>query len=150
MRFFISLIAVLCLASCGDDDRDNSTTEITSSINGVWKPVKYEYKGKNYPVGDCEKKGQILINTDFSGVYERYIKDDVSGNCVNPDSFSGKWNYDKLYNSLVLSYTEAGVAKTLKKDIEGLSDIELRIADSSKNLDGLPGNDEATLVFVRE
>ncbi|MDR2237784.1 MAG: lipocalin family protein [Chryseobacterium sp.] len=149
MKFILNLIILLSLASCSNDTRDNSE-EITLSVNGVWKPVQYEYKGKSYPIGDCEKKSQILINTDYSGVYESYIKDEVSGNCINPDSFSGKWNYDKLYNILTLSYTEGGVPKTLKKDIEGLSDIELRISDSSKNVDGLAGNDDAVLVYKRE
>lgn len=150
MKFLIGLIAIMGIVSCSsDDDRNNSMTEEVS-INGTWKPSRYEFKGKSYPVSTCEKKGQILINTDFSGVYERYEAGAGSEECIKPESYSGKWAYDKMYGKLILTYTEAGVSKTSQKTVEDFSATELKIADGSKNVDGIPGNDDAVLVYIKE
>lgn len=150
MKFLIGLIAIMGIVSCSsDDDRNNSMTEEVS-INGTWKPSRYEFKGKSYPVSTCEKKGQILINTDFSGVYERYEAGVGSEECIKPESYSGKWTYDKMYGKLILTYTEAGVSKTSQKTVEDFSATELKIADGSKNVDGIPGNDDAVLVYIKE
>jgi len=150
MKFLIGLIAIMGVVSCSsDDDRSNSRAEEVN-INGTWKPSRYEFKGKSYPVSTCEKKGQILINTDFSGVYERYEAGAGSGECIKPESYSGKWAYDKMYGKLTLAYTEAEVSKNLQKTVEDFSATELKIADNSKNIDGIPGNDEAVLVFRKE
>ena len=138
----------MSIASCSSDD-DRAVVNENVNINGTWKPYKYEFKGKDIMLNDCEKKGTIFINPDFSGSYERY---DVasSGNCNLFDSFGGKWTFDKMYQTLTLTYTESGVSKTLKKEIDSYSSTELRINDSSKNLDATPGNDEAVLVFRKE
>ncbi|MDR6463315.1 lipocalin family protein [Chryseobacterium sediminis] len=150
MKFLIGLIAIMGIVSCSsDDDRSNSKTEEVS-VNGTWKPSRYEFKGKNYPVSTCEKKGQILINTDFSGVYERYEAGAGAGECIKPESYSGKWAYDRMYGKLTLTYTEAGVSKTSQKTVEDFSATELKITDGSKNVDGIPGNDDAVLVYIRE
>lgn len=150
MKFLIGLIAIMGIISCSsDDNRSNSITEEVG-INGTWKPSRYEFKGKSYPVSTCEKNGQILINTDFSGVYERYEAGAGSGECIKPESYSGKWAYDKMYGKLTLTYTEAGVSKILQKTVEDFSATELKIADGSKNVDGIPGNDDAVLVYIKE
>ena len=150
MKFLIGLIAIMGIVSCSsDDDRSNSKTEEVS-VNGTWKPSRYEFKGKSYPVSTCEKKGQILINTDFSGVYERYETGAGAGECIKPESYSGKWAYDRMYGKLTLTYTEAGVSKTSQKTVEDFSATELKIVDGSKNVDGIPGNDDAVLVYIKE
>lgn len=149
MRFFLSLFIVFAVASCSNDDSRENTIIDTPDINGNWKPVRYEYKGKTYLLDECDKKGQILVNTDFSGVFERYGIS-ASGGCNLYDSFSGTWNYNNMDNSLVLTYNENGSSKTLKKQVQNISNTELSITDSSKNLDNIPGNDEAILVFAKQ
>lgn len=148
MRLFIGILLLMSIASCSSDD-DRTVVNENVSINGAWKPYKYEFKGKEIMLSDCEKKGIIFINPDFSGSYERYDASS-SGNCNLFDSFGGKWTFDKMYQTLTLTYTESGVSKTLKKEIDSYSSTELRINDSSKNLDTTPGNDEAVLVFRKE
>ncbi|PRB02008.1 hypothetical protein CQ046_13675 [Chryseobacterium sp. MYb7] len=148
MRLFIGILLLMSIASCSSDD-DRTVVNENVSINGTWKPYKYEFKGKEIMLSDCEKKGIIFINPDFSGSYERYDASS-SGNCNLFDSFGGKWTFDKMYQTLTLTYTESGVSKTLKKEIDSYSSTELRINDSSKNLDTTPGNDEAVLVFRKE
>ncbi|WP_431610707.1 lipocalin family protein [Chryseobacterium sp. 'Rf worker isolate 10'] len=148
MRLFIGILLLMSIASCSSDD-DRTVVNENVSINGTWKPYKYEFKGKEIMLSDCEKKGIIFINPDFSGSYERYDASS-SGNCNLFDSFGGKWAFDKMYQTLTLTYVESGVSKTLKKEIDSYSNTELRINDSSKNLDTTPGNDEAVLVFRKE
>ncbi|MET3035354.1 lipocalin family protein [Chryseobacterium sp. NRRL B-14859] len=150
MKFLIGLIAIMGIVSCSSDDDRNSSTIDEMSINGTWKPTRYEFKGKSYPVSTCEKKGQLLINTDFSGVYERYDTDIATGDCLKPESYTGKWTYDKMYGKLTLAYTESGISKNLQKNVEDLSSTELKIADGSKNVDGIAGNDDAILVYTKE
>lgn len=147
MRLFIGIIMLMCFASCSSDNAN--VIEENVSITGNWKPYKYEFRGKNIMLDDCQKKGQILINGDFSGVYERYGLS-TTGDCHKLDSFVGKWSYDKLYNILTLTYAESGENKTMKKEVDSYSTTELRIHDNSQNLDNVPGNDEAILVFRKE
>lgn len=135
--------------SCSNDDDHHQAVANDVSINGTWKPFKYEFRGKNIVLNDCEDKGVIMINADFSGAYDRY-ESGVSGNCNLSDSFVGKWAFDSLYNTLTITYNDAGVTKTMKKQVQSYSDTELRINDNSKNLDNTPGNDEAVLVFGKE
>lgn len=149
MKFIIGLITITSIVSCSNDDDRGTTVIETPNINGVWKPARYESKGKTYPLNDCERKGQLLVNNDLSGVYERYDTPS-SGSCNLLDSFSGKWEYDNMNKILTLTYNESGNIKTLKKEVEDFSTTELRILDNTKNLDGLPGNDEASLVFVKQ
>lgn len=149
MKFIIGLIVMMSIVSCSSDDERSTTVIVPPNINGVWKPARYESKGKTYPLNDCEKKGQLLVNNDLSGVYERYDTPS-SGGCNLLDSFSGKWEYDSMNKILTLTYSENGNTKTLKKEVEDFSTTELRIFDNNKNLDGLPGNDEASLVFVKQ
>ncbi|WP_312298530.1 lipocalin family protein [Chryseobacterium sp.] len=150
MKFLIGLIAIMGIVSCSSDD-DRSNTKVDEvSINGTWKPSRYEFKGKSYPVSTCEKKGQIHINADFSGVYDRYDTDAATGNCVKPEGYSGKWVYDRMYGKLTLTYTEAGASKTLQKSVDDFSSTELKIADATKNVDGIAGNDDAVLVYIKE
>jgi hypothetical protein len=150
MKFFITMIAITSMIiSCSDNDDREDTIIKTPKINGTWKPVRYEFKGKTYPVTQCEAKGQILINDNLSGVYEKYTSV-TSGNCNMSDSFSGNWTFDAISKALTLTYTENGLMKTLTKDLEDFSDTELKIGDSSKDLDNTPGNDEAILVFTRQ
>lgn len=148
MKYFIGILLFMGIVSCSNDD-DNNVAANEVSINGTWKPFKYEFRGKTITLNECEDKGVIMINADFSGAYDRY-EAGVSGNCNLSDSFVGKWAYDKLYNTLAITYTEAGVTKTMKKEVQSYSDTELRIRDNSKNLDNIPGNDEAVLVFRKE
>ncbi|MDR6369564.1 hypothetical protein J2795_000199 [Chryseobacterium bernardetii] len=148
MKYFIGILLLMGVASCSNDD-DNNVVTNDASINGTWRPFKYEFRGKNITLNDCEDKGVIMINADFSGAYDRY-ESSASGNCNLSDSFVGKWTYDKLYNTLTITYTDAGVTKTMKKQVQSYSDSELRINDNSKNLDNTPGNDEAVLVFRKE
>lgn len=149
MRFFVALIAMMSIVSCSDNDDRENTIIKTPKINGTWKPVRYEFKGKTYPVTQCENKGHILINDNLSGVYERYSSL-TSGSCSMIDAFSGNWTFDTMNKTLTLTYTENGLTKTLVKDLEDFSDTELRIRDSSKDLDNNPGNDEASLVFTKQ
>lgn len=150
MKFLISLIVMMSIISCSSDDSRENTEIKTPDINGVWKPYQYEYKGKTYPVSTCQQKGQISVNTDFSGVYERYDVAPSSGECNMFDSFAGKWSYDNMSGTLTLTYTEAGVVKTLKKDVDTFSDTELKISDNTRDLDNIPGNDDAVLVFIKQ
>ncbi|ANF51285.1 hypothetical protein A0O34_12515 [Chryseobacterium glaciei] len=143
MKYIIVIFLLLGMVSCSTDE-PNVIVENTS-INGNWKPYKYIFRGKDIMLNECESKGQLLINTDFSGVYERYGLSD-SGNCNTLDSFEGNWKYDNL-NTLILTYIESGATKTLTKKVNSYSDIELRINDNSKNLDNVPGNDEGILVY---
>ncbi|MCW3160139.1 lipocalin-like domain-containing protein [Chryseobacterium oryctis] len=146
---FSFIVLVLTFSSCSNDGNTQDTIIETPNISGSWKPSRYEFKGKSYAVSDCEKKGQLLVNTDFTGVYERYGIG-IDNNCNKFDSFSGKWDYDKMGKILTLTYMENGINKTLTKEIVDFSSIELKILDSSKDLDGIPGNDEATLVFIQQ
>lgn len=148
MRFFIGILLLAGMISCSNED-NNNVVEEKINITGSWKPYKYEFRGKTIMVSNCQQQGLIQINTDLSGVYERY---DVSttGNCNKFDSFVGNWSYDNLYSSLTITYTEANVVKTMKKDIDAYSMTELRMYDNSQNLDNVPGNDEAILVFRKE
>lgn len=150
MRFLLGILFLMGIVSCSNDDNDNMSVDNNVAINGTWKPYKYEFRGKTIMVSDCELQGLININTDFSGAYERYEISPTSGNCNKADSFTGKWSFDKLYNTLTLTYTESGVDKTLKKSVQSYSATELKISDNSKNLDTTPGNDEAILVFIKE
>lgn len=149
MKYFIGILLLMGFVSCSNDDDDHQAVANDVSINGTWKPFKYEFRGKNIVLNDCEDKGVIMINADFSGAYDRY-ESGVSGNCNLSDSFVGKWAFDSLYNTLTITYNDAGVTKTMKKQVQSYSDTELRINDNSKNLDNTPGNDEAVLVFGKE
>jgi len=149
MKYFIGIVFLMMAVGCTSDD-DTPVTDDNVSINGTWRPYKYEFRGKNIMLNDCEDKGVLSINTDFSGFYDRYEKSETTGECIATDSYAGKWNYDKLYSNLTLTYNESGENKIIKKQIQGFSDAELRIQDNSKNLDNVPGNDEAVLVFKRE
>lgn len=140
------IIILLFTVSCSSDDRENAATQ-EQIIIGNWKPYAYEYKGKIYIVDECEKRGQLLINNDMSGVYEKYIKS--SENCTNTASFNGQWIYDKNTLILTLTYKENGMTKTLVKQVEDFSDSELRIIDTSVDLDNNPGNDQAILTFTK-
>lgn len=148
MKYFIGIFLLMGVISCSSDN-ENSVEEVVT-VNGTWRPYKYEFRGKNIMLNDCEDKGLIVINSDFSGAYDRYESSTTSDACTLVDSFSGKWSYDKLYNVLTLEYTDGGVDKTIRKEIKTYSTTELRIRDNSKNLDNQPGNDEAVLVFKRE
>jgi len=151
MKNLISLfILIFIVTSCSNDDSRGDSVIETPNVIGTWKPVRYEYKGKGYILNECEKKGQIHINNNFSGVYERYGIASSGTDCNLYDSFSGSWSYDNMNKILTLTYTENGTVKTLKKVIENFSDTELKITDSSKDLDNIPGNDEAALVFIRQ
>ena len=55
-----------------------------------------------------------------------------SGNCNLLILLEEKWAFDKMYQTLTLTYTEAGVSKTMKKEIDSYSNTELRINDNSK------------------
>lgn len=145
MRFFIGILLLVGIVSCSSDN-DNNVVEENISIDGSWKPYKYEFRGKTIMVGDCQQQGLIQINPDLSGVYERYDTS-TSGGCNKFDSFVGKWKYDKLYNTLTITYIESDTQKTMIKNVESYSATELRIHDNSQNLDNVPGNDEAILVF---
>ncbi|UKB83313.1 lipocalin family protein [Chryseobacterium sp. MEBOG06] len=149
MKFFIGILFLLSFASCSSDDNSDVFNE-EIKINGSWKPYKYEFRGKDIMVNDCTRRGQLFINANFSGLYERYDMVESSGNCNKVDSFTGSWSFDKLYSTLTLSYMEAGVSKIMKKEIDSYSDTELRLYDNSQNLDNVPGNDEAILVFRKE
>ncbi|HBV15079.1 lipocalin family protein [Chryseobacterium carnipullorum] len=151
MKFFIGIFLFMTVISCSsnddnDNDNDNNTVE-SVRINGNWKPYKYEFRGKSITLNDCDKKGEISINSDFSGTYERYELSPL-GVCNHIDSYGGKWSYDN--SSLTITYNEAGTAKTLKKTVQSFTDVELRVLDNSKDLDDTPGNDQATLVFVKQ
>ncbi|NIF03997.1 lipocalin family protein [Chryseobacterium sp. Tr-659] len=148
MKYLIGIALLMGIISCSNND-DNPVVVDNASINGAWRPFKYEFRGKSIVLNDCEDKGTLLINADFSGAYDRY-ETAASGNCNLSDSFVGKWNYDNLYNVLTLTYTEDGATKTMKKEVQSYSNTELRIHDSSKNLDNVPGNDDAILVFRKE
>ncbi|MFC3159369.1 Lipocalin-like domain-containing protein [Chryseobacterium arachidis] len=151
MRLFINLFILMAtVISCSNDDNREDTIIETPNLNGTWKPVRYEYKGKTYPLSECEKKGQILVNTNSSGVYERYGASSSGTDCNLYDSFSGSWNYDAMNRTLTLSYNENGTPKTLQKQIEDFSSTELKVTDTSKDLDNVPGNDEASLVFAKQ
>lgn len=139
-------VAVSC---SGNDDVENTVIQ-KPNLTGTWKPQRYEYKGKTYPLSQCEKQGQILINVNLSGVYEKYGAASSGENCNLLDSFLGVWSYDEFTKDLVLTYNESGAVKTLKKEIVDFSENELKITDTSKNLDNIPGNDEASLVFVKQ
>lgn len=147
MKFFFGICLFMTVISCsGNDDNENTPVE-SVSINGSWKPYKYEFRGKSILLNDCDKKGEISINSDFSGTYERYALSST-GSCDHIDSFGGKWSYDN--SSLTITYNEAGTIKTLKKTVQSFTNVELRISDNSKDLDDTPGNDMATLVFVKQ
>lgn len=147
MKFKLSFIIILLFVlSCSSDDRENSNDQ-EQSITGNWSPYSYEYKGKIYVVDECEKKGQLLINNDMSGIYEKHIKS--SENCTNVASFNGQWAFDRNTLILTLTYKENGITKTLIKQVENFSDSELRIIDTSVDLDNIPGNDEAILKFTK-
>jgi hypothetical protein len=151
MKNLISLfILIFITASCSNDESRENTVIETPNVVGTWKPVRYEYKGKVYILDECEKKGQININDNFSGVYERYGIASSGTDCNLYDSFSGNWGYDNINKTLTLTYTENGIVKTLKKIVESFSNTELKIVDSSKDLDNIPGNDEAALIFIRQ
>lgn len=149
MKIFYIFVMMCLFLSCSNDENRGTTIMETPKINANWKPSNYEYKGKIYNLNDCDKKGQLLINTDFSGVYENFEKSSASSACITLESYSGKWSYDNLTRVLTLTYNEAGAPKTLKKEIESFSDSELRIIDNTKNLDGIPGNDEALLIYIK-
>ncbi|QBJ86669.1 hypothetical protein DDI74_10525 [Chryseobacterium gleum] len=149
MRSFIGIVLLMSIASCSSDD-DHAVVNENVNISGNWKPYKYEFRGKEVMLSDCEKKGVIFINPDFSGSYERYDVSSSSGSCNLFDSFGGKWVFDKMYQTLTLTYTESGVSKTMKKEVDSYSSTELRINDNSKNLDNMPGNDDAVLVYIKE
>ncbi|WP_347219787.1 lipocalin family protein [Chryseobacterium sp.] len=144
MKYLIGILLLAGMVSCSSDD-DNTPVMNNTNIAGSWKPSNYEFRGKTIALNDCEGKGQLVINADYSGNYGRYEK--AGDNCNLIDSYSGKWSYDKLYNVLVLTYEEGNETKTLKKDVESYSETELRIWDESKNLDSSPGNDKAILIF---
>lgn len=148
MKYFIGVLLLMGIVSCSNDD-DNNVVVDNVKINGTWRPVKYEFRGKVIALNNCEDKGQLLINADYSGAYDRY-ESATSDNCNLVDSFVGKWDYDKLYNVLTLTYMDAGNTKTMKKEVDSYSETELRIRDNSKNLDNVPGNDSAILVFRKE
>ncbi|WP_170872107.1 lipocalin family protein [Chryseobacterium sp. RU33C] len=133
--------------SCSSNTDDNTIIEDSVNITGNWKPYKYEFRGKTILLNECEKKGQISINTDFSGVYENYNIVD-SGNCGLIESYTGKWSFEN--SNLTLTYSDGGNVKTFKKTVQSFDNFELRISDNSKDLDDTSGNDNAILVFVKE
>ncbi|SEM16554.1 Lipocalin-like domain-containing protein [Chryseobacterium taichungense] len=151
MKLLSKIIIIMVVAiSCSGNDAVEDTIIEKPNLTGTWKPQRYEYKGKTYPLTECERKGQIVVNASLSGIYERYGVSASTGNCNLDDSFAGKWVYDEVTKDLTLTYNENGTAQTLKKEILDFSDNELKILDASKDLDNVPGNDEASLVFVKQ
>ncbi|UKB80375.1 lipocalin family protein [Chryseobacterium sp. MEBOG07] len=130
MKLFIGILLFISIASCSSDD-DRTVVNENVSINGSWKPYKYEFRGKNIALNDCEDKGVIMINADFSGAYDRY-EAGISGNCTLSDSFVGKWTYDSLYNTLTITYTEAGITKTMKKKYSHILILSLGFGTTAK------------------
>lgn len=71
MKFLIGLIAIMGIVSCSSDD-DRSNTKVDEvSINGTWKPSRYEFKGKaiRYPLAK-RKDRYILIQ-----IFPEFMKD---------------------------------------------------------------------------
>lgn len=147
MKNIFYTVLILFFISCRDEPNHQNTTALedyNKQIQGTWTPSYYEYKGKIYPVNDCQKSGRILVSSDMSGTYEVY---DMNGSCQNLNNYIGIWSYGT--NGLSITYTENGVSKIKNLPFNTISDSELKLYDNSKNLDGLGGLDEAILVYIK-
>lgn len=140
--FVFSLFIFFFLSSCNRDESPK-TTPNTMNYVGVWKPSHYELKGKTYSLTDCQKKGVINIQTTMAGSYESY--ETISSNCSNVESFAGTWQTSS--SELKLNYSEAGVTHTKILNVNTLSTSQLKVDDNTHNIDGIPGNDEAVIVY---
>lgn len=45
MKYFIGILLLMGVASCSSDD-DTHVVANNVSINGTWRPFKYEFRGK--------------------------------------------------------------------------------------------------------
>lgn len=148
MNKYLVLPILVALASCDKDDESTSSKPL--EINGTYKIHHYEYKSKNYNVVGCDVGDKILINADKTGVFENSELNDATQACYLLESLAGNWEIKSQEGVLNLKYNKNGVQQTRTFTISGISDTEIRIENSSKNIDGIPGNDDVIEVWTKQ
>lgn len=143
-KIIIVLFAFIFIGCRSDDNKPQNTTV---SIVGSWKPVRYEFHGKTYSVTDCQKKSELLVNSNMTGYYDSYYYTTM---CEHTASYTGSWHFDQNNEILSISYIDNGVTKTKTFTVSNVSSTELSLLDNSHDIDGIAGNDNAELVFKKQ
>lgn len=150
MKKILYLVCVLLLVSaCKDNDREN---EVSQPINlvGTWKIDHYEFKGKKYDVTSCDKEDAIVIQASNAGSYKKSEWSSSINACDYIENYVGTWFFAPLESKLVLTYKENTVDKTKTINLSEYSSQQLKIDNNTKNIDGIPGNDAAVEVWVKQ
>ncbi|WP_313215048.1 hypothetical protein [Soonwooa sp.] len=146
-KIFLSIAIAGLLGSCSSDREPSPSQPV--NLNGTFKLSHYEFKSKNFNISGCDINDKIVVNTDKTGVYENSEFNDATQACYNSESLSGIWNLQSQEGLLVLKYLANGVEQSKVFNLISVSDTEIRIESNSKNVDGIPGNDNAIAVWVK-
>lgn len=140
---FLFLITSVLL-SCREED-GNIKPESENLYVGNWKATAYEFKGKLFPLNSCENQTSLKINSDLSGTYDLY--EPSAGNCIHSLELTGKWV--KSTTGLNFIYQLNGSSQELNFSVESVSQFDLKINVSNKDIDGNGSVDEGVLVFIK-
>lgn len=148
LNYFAVLTLILIFSCRNESPQEPNPYDINAALKGNWKPSYYELKGKVYQVSTCQSNGLITINSTMNGSYD-VIDKDIANNCQTVFTAAGSWKVDSNTGNLILSYNENSTPKTVNLSLSTVNDTELRINDSSKNVDGTGGLDDAVLVYKK-
>lgn len=146
-KIFLSIAIGSLFVSCSNDREPSPSQPV--NLNGTFRLSHYEFKSKNYNVSGCDVNDKIVINTDKTGIYEDSEFNNATQACYNVESLAGSWNLKAQEGLLVLKYLANGVEQTKAFNVNSVSDTEIRIETNSKNVDGVPGNDNAVAVWIK-
>ncbi|WP_312322986.1 lipocalin family protein [Soonwooa sp.] len=146
-KIILSIIMGSIIISCNNDREPSPSQPV--NLKGTFKLSHYEFKSKNYNITGCDINDKIVINSDKTGVYEDSEYNDATQGCYVAENYAGTWNLQSQEGLLILKYKSNGLDQTKSFDLIGISDTEIRLEISSKNIDGNPGNDNAVAVWTK-
>lgn len=87
--FFASLVMMLGIVSCGNDDDNNSSNEIV----GTWNFQGYMVGDVSVDADECEEQSTLIFSNDGTVEVTTYTEDFDSEECVIDDETSGTWEH---------------------------------------------------------
>lgn len=143
----ITLLSVLALSSCSNDNNENSLTEnpqTQSTLANKWYLNTWKYNNASQTLNNCDKQGYIQFNSN--GTFERKDYQFVSGNCLLEGNDNGTYVYSSSNHKITLSFMDPNNGA----QTENLNNVEL---SNSKLIytwdeDG-NGIDEHKLEFIK-
>lgn len=148
-KIFYLAFVLLSLSACKDNNGEDEVSQPISLV-GTWKIDHYEFKGKTYNVTSCDKDDVIVIQAINAGSYKNSEWSPSINACDYVENYVGTWLFIPLESKLVLNYRENMIDKTKTINLTEYSSKQLKIDNNTKNIDGIPGNDAAVEVWVRQ